>query len=53
MIEFVAARQRALLMLIIVQVIAQDIFETETTQLADIVLPAAMWGEKTGCFTNV
>ncbi|KAJ9093048.1 hypothetical protein QFC21_006539 [Naganishia friedmannii] len=34
-------------------VIAQDIFETETTQLADVVLPAAMWGEKTGCFTNV
>ncbi|KAG7531329.1 hypothetical protein FFLO_04450 [Filobasidium floriforme] len=34
-------------------VVAQDIFETETTQLADVVLPAAMWGEKTGCFTNV
>ncbi|KAJ9091667.1 hypothetical protein QFC21_007142 [Naganishia friedmannii] len=34
-------------------VIAQDIFENETTQLADVVLPAAMWGEKTGCFTNV
>ncbi|KAI5449249.1 hypothetical protein NCC49_005165 [Naganishia albida] len=34
-------------------VIAQDIFETETTQLADVVLPAAMWGEKTGVFTNV
>lgn len=35
------------------QVIAQDIFENETTQLADVVLPAAMWGEKTGVFTNV
>ena len=34
-------------------IVAQDIFETETTQLADVVLPAAMWGEKTGCFTNV
>ena len=26
---------------------------TETTKLADVVLPAAIWGEKTGCFTNV
>jgi ferredoxin-nitrate reductase len=34
-------------------VVAQDIFVNETTQLADVVLPAAMWGEKTGCFTNV
>ena len=34
-------------------VIVQDIFPTETTDLADIVLPAAMWGEKTGTFTNV
>lgn len=34
-------------------VIAQDIFRTETTLLADVVLPAAMWGEKTGTFTNV
>ena len=25
---------------------------TETTELADVVLPAALWGEKTGCFTN-
>ena len=25
---------------------------TETTKLADVVLPAALWGEKTGCFTN-
>jgi anaerobic selenocysteine-containing dehydrogenase len=33
-------------------VIVQDIFETETTQLADVVLPAAAWGEKTGTFTN-
>lgn len=33
-------------------VIAQDAFNTETTKLADVVLPAALWGEKTGCFTN-
>ncbi|RFU79342.1 nitrate reductase [Trichoderma arundinaceum] len=29
-----------------------DIYATETTVLADVVLPAAQWGEKTGCFTN-
>jgi anaerobic selenocysteine-containing dehydrogenase len=34
-------------------VIVQDAFNTETTKYADIVLPAAIWGEKTGCFTNV
>jgi len=34
-------------------VIAQDIFPTETTELADVVLPAATWGEKLGTFTNV
>ena len=34
-------------------VIAQDIFPNETTAIADVVLPAAQWGEKTGCFTNV
>ena len=34
-------------------VIAQDAFMTETTELADVVLPAAIWGEKTGTFTNV
>ena len=33
-------------------VIAQDAFPNETTALADVVLPAAIWGEKTGCFTN-
>ena len=26
---------------------------TETAELADVVLPAALWGEKTGTFTNV
>jgi ferredoxin-nitrate reductase len=34
-------------------VVVQDIFLTETAAIADVVLPAAMWGEKTGCFTNV
>jgi ferredoxin-nitrate reductase len=34
-------------------VIVQDAFPTETTKYADVVLPAAIWGEKTGCFTNV
>jgi len=30
----------------------QDLFLTETAELADVVLPAAGWGEKTGTFTN-
>jgi anaerobic selenocysteine-containing dehydrogenase len=34
-------------------VVVQDLFLSETAQLADIVLPAATWGEKTGTFTNV
>jgi len=34
-------------------VVVSDAFPTETTELADVVLPVAMWGEKTGCFTNV
>ena len=34
-------------------VIVQDAFLTETTTYADVILPAALWGEKTGCFTNV
>jgi len=33
-------------------VVVQDLFLTETAQLADVVLPAAGWGEKTGTFTN-
>jgi anaerobic selenocysteine-containing dehydrogenase len=32
--------------------VVQDLFMTETAQYADVVLPAATWGEKTGCFTN-
>jgi ferredoxin-nitrate reductase len=33
-------------------VVVSDAFPTETTELADVVLPAAIWGEKTGTFTN-
>ncbi|KAI9151419.1 Nitrate reductase [Paramyrothecium foliicola] len=33
-------------------VVAQDIYENETTAIADVVFPAAQWSEKTGCFTN-
>ena len=32
--------------------VVSDAFPTETTQFADVVLPAALWGEKTGTFTN-
>ncbi|ATZ23187.1 Nitrate reductase [Streptomyces lavendulae subsp. lavendulae] len=32
--------------------VVQDLFPTETTAFADVVLPAAGWGEKTGTFTN-
>ncbi|CAM5313856.1 molybdopterin oxidoreductase family protein [Streptomyces avidinii] len=32
--------------------VVQDLFLTETAQLADVVLPGATWGEKTGTFTN-
>ncbi|HEY3864538.1 MAG TPA: molybdopterin-dependent oxidoreductase [Solirubrobacteraceae bacterium] len=32
--------------------VVQDLFLTETARLADVVLPAAGWGEKTGAFTN-
>lgn len=34
-------------------VIVQDIFLTETARFADVVLPAATWGEKLGTFTSV
>ncbi len=33
-------------------VVVQDGFMTETGWLADVVLPAAIWGERTGTFTN-
>jgi anaerobic selenocysteine-containing dehydrogenase len=33
--------------------VVQDLFLTETAQYADVVLPAATWGEKLGAFTCV
>ena len=33
-------------------VVVNDAFMTETTALADVILPAAIWGEKMGTFTN-
>ena len=32
--------------------VVSDAFLTETAALADVVLPAALWGEKLGTFTN-
>jgi ferredoxin-nitrate reductase len=32
--------------------VVSDAFLSETARLADVVLPAALWGEKTGTFTN-
>jgi formate dehydrogenase alpha subunit len=32
--------------------VVQDIFLTETAELADVVLPAAAWAEKDGSYTN-
>jgi len=47
------ARIRAILGQDRLFLVVQDIFLTETAALADVVLPAATWGEKTGTFTNV
>jgi assimilatory nitrate reductase catalytic subunit len=33
--------------------VVQDAFHTETTELADVVLPAATWGESEGTTTNM
>jgi anaerobic selenocysteine-containing dehydrogenase len=32
--------------------VVQDLYLTETARYADVVLPAAAWGEKVGTFTN-
>ena len=45
-------RVRSLLARESVFLVVQDLFATETTALADVVLPAATWGEKTGTYTN-
>jgi predicted molibdopterin-dependent oxidoreductase YjgC len=34
-------------------IVVQDIFMTETAQIADVVLPAAAFAEKTGTFTQI
>jgi anaerobic selenocysteine-containing dehydrogenase len=34
-------------------VVVSDAYLTETAALADVVLPTALWAEKTGTFTNV
>jgi ferredoxin-nitrate reductase len=46
------AKVREILKMDHVFVVVQDAFLTETAQLADLVLPAAIWSEKTGTFTN-
>ena len=33
-------------------IVCQDIFPTETTRFAHVVLPAAAWSENDGTFTN-
>ncbi|KRV48553.1 molybdopterin oxidoreductase [Wenjunlia vitaminophila] len=46
------ARVRAILAQERLFTVVQDLFLTETARLADVVLPAATWAEKTGTFTN-
>ena len=46
------ARVRGLLAQDRLFLVVQDLFLTETAQYADVVLPAATWGEKVGTFTN-
>jgi len=46
------ARVRKILAKADLFVIVSDAWLTETAALADVVLPAAIWAEKTGCTTN-
>lgn len=46
------ARIRSILAKADLFLVVQDLFLTETGALADVVLPAAGWGEKVGTFTN-
>ncbi|HWE56118.1 MAG TPA: nitrate reductase [Acidimicrobiales bacterium] len=46
------ARIRSLLAKDDLFLVVSDAFMTETAAMADVVLPAALWGEKTGTFTN-
>lgn len=34
-------------------VVVNEAYRNETTELADVVLPAALWGERAGTYTNV
>jgi anaerobic selenocysteine-containing dehydrogenase len=45
-------RIRSILMQERLFVVVSDPFLTETAQLADVVLPTAIWGEKAGTYTN-
>lgn len=47
-----AARIRRILAREGLFLVVTDAFLTETAALADVVLPAALWAEKTGCTTN-
>ena len=33
-------------------IVVSDVYPTETTQYADVILPSALWVEKEGCFGN-
>ncbi|MDT0265771.1 molybdopterin-dependent oxidoreductase [Streptomyces sp. DSM 44915] len=46
------ARVRAILARDSLFLVVQDLYLTETARFADVVLPAATWGEKTGTLTN-
>ena len=47
-----AGRIRAILARPELNVVVQDLLRTETTALADVVIPDAGWMEKSGTFTN-